>query len=227
MYSVILMTAMAAGAPETPQFFGLFRAPTTCWGCIGYTTCRGCSGCYGYSSCTGCWGGFLGWRRAWYGCCGVSCYGCGGVTVVPYMSPAAPVSSGLTRDVWGANYSYSDSRPFKAPGTPGIRFNNAPEKEQKKDNKPSGLDGSARLIIEVPSDSKLYIDGKQTTSGADVRHFKTPALESGQTYFYDVKVELEKDGKILTANKRVYVRAGDVVQESLQPEIATANIAKK
>src|SRR5262245_46097614 len=189
MYSVILMTAMTAAAPETPQFFGLFRGPYACWGC---------AGCWG--SCHGCWGGFAGLRVGWRGCY-ASCNGCGGCYggyAAPYMSPPAPAATTMTPAVWGANYSYAESRPFVTPKAPGVRFNNTPE--PKKDEKKSGLEESARLIIEVPSNAKLYVDGNLTKSGSDVRQFYTPTLEAGQTYFYDVKIEVEKDGKMLTAN---------------------------
>jgi uncharacterized protein (TIGR03000 family) len=218
MYSVILMTAMTTGAPETPQFFGCFRAQHSCSGCSG---CTGCSG--------GCQGWHLGWRL---GCGGGSCSGCCGCSGAyssgsggSYMNPPTPGFMRMAPADWGANYTYSDSRPFVAPKTPGVRFNNV--SEPKKDEKKDGLEENARLMIEVPSNAKVYVDGSLTKSGSEVRQFYTPALERGQSYFYDVKVEVEKDGKLLTANKRIYVKAGDVIRASLNPENSTGGIAKK
>jgi uncharacterized protein (TIGR03000 family) len=136
------------------------------------------------------------------------------------MGPPAPPTITMTPAIWGANYSYSDSRPFVTPKTPGIRFPNSSELKK------TALQESARLIIEVPSNAKLYVDGKLTKTGTDVRQFYTPTLEPGETYFYDVKVEVEKNGKMLTADKRVYVKAGDVVRTALRPEPST-DVARK
>src|SRR5262245_40668301 len=69
MYSLVLMTAMTASAPETPKFFCLFQGICNRFG----SGCGGCAGCQGYANgcrgaCNGCGGCF--------GCNG--CYGCAG-----------------------------------------------------------------------------------------------------------------------------------------------------
>ncbi len=105
MYSLVLMTAMAAG-PEAPQFNGYFRdlfSRNSCSGCSGCSGCTGavryscnggcsgadayatgslssCSGCCGGSSCNGCCGGgpMFPRLRALFSFGGGSCNGCCG-----------------------------------------------------------------------------------------------------------------------------------------------------
>ena len=44
--------------------------------------------------------------------------------------------------------------------------------------------------------------------------FTTPALQSGLTYYYDLKAEISRDGLTHTENKRVLVRSGDSIHMS-------------
>ena len=222
MYSMILMTAMTAGAPETPQFNGMLR-PAACWGCVG---------CYGCGGCSGCWGGgyvafrpILGWRpvAVTWGCngCYGNCSGCWGCTG---CSGVMPGRVSMSLNVWGATYSYSASTPFVPGSTSGNKYNNAApppktdkkdeKKEEKKDEKKTGLEESARIILEVPANAKVFVDGNMTKSIASIRNFYTPALAPGQAYFYDVRVEMEKAGRTVVENKRVFVTAGAVIRES-------------
>jgi uncharacterized protein (TIGR03000 family) len=143
------------------------------------------------------------------------------------MAPPAPIMTraDYSRRVWGANWSYSDSVPFQAapPAPPAIRYDNNLPMPQKK----VSIDDNAKLILEVPANAKLYIDGNLTKSANEVRHFYTPTLEPGQLYFYDVRVEFEKDGRTVRQDKRVYVKAGDVYHASFKPGASpAANIAK-
>src|SRR5205809_47212 len=95
MYSIVMLTAMSAGADVTPPVAppphaGMVAVAPMATGCCGGVVMTGCSGCYGSScygsSCHGCsggGGGFLG-RRSGGGlfhrnsCQG--CTGCGGGT---------------------------------------------------------------------------------------------------------------------------------------------------
>lgn len=87
MYSIVMLTAMSAGADVTPPPSAAVGAPVAvgCTGCCGavsvgcYGSCYG-SSCYG-SSCHGSChgrvmrGGFLGARSSCHGCSGYSCSG--------------------------------------------------------------------------------------------------------------------------------------------------------
>jgi uncharacterized protein (TIGR03000 family) len=67
----------------------------------------------------------------------------------------------------------------------------------------------ARVRIDVPEDAKLYVDGQLMKTASARRVYQTPALTPGRAYFYDVRVELERNGQLLTESQRVVVRAGE------------------
>jgi uncharacterized protein (TIGR03000 family) len=68
----------------------------------------------------------------------------------------------------------------------------------------------ARLIVNLPADAKLFLQGQPTTSGSAERTFLTPALEPGYVYTYTVRAEIVRDGRMLTETKTVEVTAGNV-----------------
>jgi uncharacterized protein (TIGR03000 family) len=125
-------------------------------------------------------------------------------------------------DVWGANYLYSASTPFVP-----IRATPPAVNTPVKTTSMAPASGSARLVIEMPADAKLYIDDNPVKSTAELRQFYTPTLEANQTYFYDVRVEMIKDNKLVTENKRVFVRANDVVRESFKTTKSIEAVASK
>ncbi len=223
MYGVVLMAALTAGM-DTPAWghHGCHGCYGSCYGCYG---CYGCGGCWGGYSCCGCWGGYscYGCSGCWgcggcygysgcYGCYG--CYGgwsccgcCGGYGVAfpsiyaPYPPPAAgPVMEG------------SPSRP--AEQVP------APRKESSHSQLPTA--NTARLVVQAPEGTKLFVDDRPTATTSSRRVFRTPNLEPGQLYFYDLRAELNQNGKIYRQTRRVFVRAGEEVQASFSDLARTA-----
>jgi uncharacterized protein (TIGR03000 family) len=79
---------------------------------------------------------------------------------------------------------------------------------------PVSNDRQARLLIDLPADAKLYVDGQLTTSTNANRVFTTPALQSGLTYYYDLKAEVTRDGLTHAESKRIIVRSGDSIHTS-------------
>jgi uncharacterized protein (TIGR03000 family) len=118
-------------------------------------------------------------------------------------------------------YSYSATVPFGPPTSvpgkvPETTPNPNPNPKKPEGTNGKGNEGAARLIIEVPDGGKLYIDGQAMKATTTERLFYTPNLEAGQKYYYDVRVELMKDGQKVTESKRVIVQAGDVLRESFR-----------
>jgi uncharacterized protein (TIGR03000 family) len=70
----------------------------------------------------------------------------------------------------------------------------------------------ARLIVELPADAKLYIDDQLMRTTSERRAFNTPLLLRGQTYYYELRAEVLRDGKPVAVTKRVTLKAGDIVQ---------------
>lgn len=205
MYSMVLMAALTTGG-ATPD-----------WHCHRYAGCCGCyGGCYGcYGGCSGCYGGCYGCFGGCYGGCWGGwggCYGCWG----GYAS-------------WGGGYGYGGGGMGGYPGTvypgavaPGGATGPSGERldmpEDSGKNKSKNKEGTmldttkARLVVELPSNAKLFIDDMPMKNTSGMRTFNTPPLEPGQAYYYIVRVETVRDGKTVSESRRVIVRAGQVAR---------------
>jgi uncharacterized protein (TIGR03000 family) len=80
----------------------------------------------------------------------------------------------------------------------------APRKEKQETR--------ARLLVRLPADAQLYIDDNLMKSASTQRTFVTPLLRPGQTYFYDLRAEVVRDGKTVRQTRRVLLRPGDAVE---------------
>jgi uncharacterized protein (TIGR03000 family) len=89
------------------------------------------------------------------------------------------------------------------------------DKKDKKDKKGTNgtmLNNKAKLVVELPTDAKLFIDDLPMKTTSNVRAFNTPELERGQAYYYMVRVETVRDGKPVSETRRVIVRAGQTAR---------------
>jgi uncharacterized protein (TIGR03000 family) len=67
----------------------------------------------------------------------------------------------------------------------------------------------AQLVITLPEDARLLIEGKPTRQTGASRTFVSPPLEPGADYTYELTVEVVRDGRPLAQTKKVPVRAGE------------------
>jgi uncharacterized protein (TIGR03000 family) len=74
----------------------------------------------------------------------------------------------------------------------------------------------ATLIVNLPADATLTIDGEETTSTSAQRVFVTPALEEGKVYEYTLKAKVERNGKVQVATAKVTIRPGQTSQVELK-----------
>jgi uncharacterized protein (TIGR03000 family) len=80
---------------------------------------------------------------------------------------------------------------------------------------------TAKLIVTLPADAKLTIDGKPTVSTSESRVFESPSLTPGKTFYYVLKATVVRDGKTETVTEKVAVRAGEDTRVKLEiPEAA-------
>lgn len=203
------------------------------------SSCHGCSGsCSGYNcftsgwSCSGCTGcsGFAGYAGSCHGCYGISYGSSWGppVGMLPYTlhgynndvypkyGPGFPVvGSNLTdpHAVYGRTYYPNQPPVMTIPVEP-------MKKPAGSDDKPSG----AALKFSVPTDAKLYVDGKLAPGSGPERAFYTPPLEAGKKFFYEVKAELVIGGQTVVEEKKVIVEAGAKLSESFP--VLVAAVAK-
>lgn len=227
MYGVVLMAALAtsSSAPDFGHcgccgwgggYGGWGGGYGGCFGCYGgyggytYGWCGGCYGCWGGSpyQVWGCYGGYGGYYG--YGCTG--CYGCYG----GYSGYGIPVPGGPTYVGPGM------TNPTPPPSsTPPAEVTPAPKKTGTEQAR-------ARVRIELPADAKLYVDGVLTKTGSAVRVFQTPELSANQTYFYELRAEVVRNGQTLTESRQLLVRPGNIATASfagLEQQAAAASTA--
>jgi uncharacterized protein (TIGR03000 family) len=80
----------------------------------------------------------------------------------------------------------------------------------------------ATIVVTLPADAKLTIDGQPTTSTSSTRRFSSPALEPGKTYYYTLKAEVVADGKPEVITEHVTVQANRETRVNLPLPVATA-----
>lgn len=228
MYSIVLMAALANGS-ATPDFFwghdhhgcgcGCYTYAYTgchhncnCWGWYGcnyctYCSCHQCYMCYGCHcygsyitwSCHGCYNGYSGYAAPLQGPVNVAPVGPGPVNP-PLVAPPPLGTEPLPPAV---------EQPKKPIELPPIN----PKAFPKAEEKPISDNTTARVVVELPGDAKLFVDGRATKTTSETRVFRTPTLEPGQAYFYELRAEVDRGGQIISQSRRIVVRPGETVRE--------------
>jgi uncharacterized protein (TIGR03000 family) len=230
---------------------GCYGGGYSCCGCCGGGGWGGCygggyGGCYGggYGGCYG--GGYGGCYGGGYG----GCYGggCGGGYAaasysMPYASYGMPYGSYAGMPAYGG---YSSGYYTPAPADTGIApvpgggrgveekdrggergpADRGRERDRDEDRSRESLAPTpATLIVTLPADAKLMIDGYTARSNAGTRTFVSPPLTPGEDYHYTLKAELRRGDEPVTVSKDVTVRAGQETRVTL--DFAGASVAKR
>jgi uncharacterized protein (TIGR03000 family) len=232
MYSVVLLMALSGGA-EAPQ--GLFHKNSCCGG-------SSCCGGYVVSSCCGgsCHGGYV-----VSSCCGGSCHGsghsschggghrlfgghhnscCGGSSCCGGWSSCSGYM-GCTGAYMGCTGCSGGVIMPPPPGKPGEKL----DMPKPKDTKPKDeVSAPATIVLSLPADAKVAIDGVATTSTSTTRTFVTPELNPAKEFVYVLSAEIVRDGQKLTVSEQVVVRAGEETHVSFAAEkFAATTVAAK
>jgi len=181
-------------------------------------SCHGCTGCAGYT-CSGCYGGAMG--STWGPPIGMApytlhgynqggMYGYGPPVIPPYVygtitNPNPPTMTTVP-SIPVSPAGNSDVKPGDTIPKP------MPDKKPSSDAKPTGTGASIKLRL--PSDSKLYIDGRLIPVSGTERLFTTPALTPGQKFYYDARAELMINGSLVVEEKKLIVEAGANLNEA-------------
>jgi uncharacterized protein (TIGR03000 family) len=72
----------------------------------------------------------------------------------------------------------------------------------------SGINAPAMIVVRLPAEAKLTVDGSATQSTDRVRTFVSPPLQPGTDYHYTLRAEVTRDGKTVERTRDVNVRAG-------------------
>ncbi len=83
----------------------------------------------------------------------------------------------------------------------------------------------ATIVVNLPTDARLTIDGVQTFSTADRRSFVTPALQVGSTYGYTLRAEVVSNGQTVVQTQEVTVRGGET--STVQFNFAAQTVASR
>jgi uncharacterized protein (TIGR03000 family) len=71
------------------------------------------------------------------------------------------------------------------------------------------------LTVRVPAEAKVYLAGNATTASGEVRVFKTTGLSNGKGWNgYKIRVEMERDGKVVTEEQTIDLNAGETKEIS-------------
>jgi uncharacterized protein (TIGR03000 family) len=86
----------------------------------------------------------------------------------------------------------------------------------------------ANLKFNVPSDAKLYVDGRLAPGTGTERAFYTPSLERGKEYYYEVYTERMVDGQLVTTTKKkVIVESGKAITVEFEELTSAESIVRK
>jgi uncharacterized protein (TIGR03000 family) len=186
----------------------------------GYGSCGSSGGSWGSSggswgSSGGSWGSSGGWA---YGSCGSSggswgssggSWGSsggssGGYRVVP-STPAAPMQP-------------APGGAPPVPANPPGPSDAAPAQGNQTYHPTYGpLRSSALLAVKVPTDAKVFVNGRETSSTGIDREYISRDLQPGARYNYDVRAEFTRDGQSVSENKSIQLIAGQTAKVDFTP----------
>jgi uncharacterized protein (TIGR03000 family) len=69
-----------------------------------------------------------------------------------------------------------------------------------------------QILLTVPSDAKVLVNGKPTSSTGSLRRFVSRDLNPSETYRFDIQATYNVDGKEVTQTRAVVARAGGTEQ---------------
>src|SRR5262245_24348229 len=86
----------------------------------------------------------------------------------------------------------------------------------------------ATILVRLPADAKLTVDGAATKSTSAVRWLMTPPLERGREFHYTFEASFVRGNTTVTLKKNVAVRAGreTVVSFSLPGDRAAYSLPR-
>ena len=208
----------------------------SCYGCYGsyapYSSYSGysgygCRGCYGCGGCGGgytvpsygCYGAGYGYHGGCYGAYGVgagdpyfgSCYGChGGQSGYGIPLPIPESRTPVVVDPFPPINPKKEEKKID-------KDNKEPEIFIPKEKKPAVIEKKvgeeqvrAKVRIDIPAGGRLFVDGHRI-NGTGSRLFQTPLLAPGQKYFYDIRIEIDRNGATVAEQRRVIVEPGHAV----------------
>lgn len=212
-------------------------------GCAG---CQGCNGCQGGGILgirdwfSNLFGGGCGGCSGCQGCTGGSCFGCSGCSGMPMMMGSG-CSGSIVMSCYGSpimssgygcigvSHSYplmsypvtpvqpmQPSQPPMQMPPPSSVIGPMPRQEMET---PAG--NKATVVVTLPADARMSIDGQLSSLTGSTRVFETPPLATTAEHYYQIKIEVERGGKTLQHTETVIVKPGRVSRVNFAEPAAT------
>ncbi len=200
----------------------------------------GCAGPnFGYHG--GCYSAFGIYADAYNG--GTGCYGChGGHSGYGYpvpFNPQAQPQVGGVRDPFPPIDPEAKKPQAKEEEVPAPKEKGAPKINEKAPVEPKKADPNekkkaqadepkqegvrAKVRIHVPQGGQLFVDGNVIRVAPGIRVFQTPPLVPGERYYYDIRIDQNINGELLSDSRRVIIEPGqDVAVDFQNRDIQTA-----
>ncbi|MER3414675.1 MAG: hypothetical protein C4297_00470 [Gemmataceae bacterium] len=192
MYSIVLMVALSANAAPAAHeggaaCHGAAKESAACHGAVKRGHCHG--GLFAKRERHGCHGGLFA-KRDRYACHGglfsrLRRGHCHGVVVEYNKEEKKPEKK-------------EEKKPEKVPVPP----------KEKAEKPKAEAPAPAEIIVSLPEDAKLTIDGMPTVSRGSARIFASPELQPGKDYVYVLTAEVVRGGEIRSLTRQALVRAG-------------------
>jgi uncharacterized protein (TIGR03000 family) len=80
----------------------------------------------------------------------------------------------------------------------------------------AGQPSAGTVTVTLPADAQLRFNGAAVSGTGETRTFRTPPLEPGREYAYDLTAELVRGSERQTLTGRVVVRAGETAKATLE-----------
>ncbi len=127
-------------------------------------------------------------------------------------SAASVYSGGSSGSVYSSGVSYGSVGGAVSSGYYGASRSSTPSSTSYASNSSvvSRVDGDAvYLTVAVPTNAKVFVNNKATTSTGRVREFVSRGLKPGSSYKFEIRAELESvDGQVMSESKNLVVQAG-------------------
>jgi uncharacterized protein (TIGR03000 family) len=182
----------------------------------------GCRGCYGGMAWGGCYGGYGGcYGGGWGGCYGGGWGGCYGGYAMGWGGWGGGYGRGYVlggASPWMGGYAYAPM--MSGYGTPLVLGNtplaNVGMTQSFFFNPINATRANeATIVVHLPAEATLTIDGQPTQSTSSTRTFISPPLEPGKTYSYTLRAEMNRDGRAQSVKKTIDVRPGQPTEVTL------------
>lgn len=208
MYSVVLMMALSGGA-ESVDFGHRCNGCACSHGCNAVVaSCNGCNGCHGCHGglfsrlfsghgCHGCNGGCNGCHAV--STCNGGCHGCHGGLFHRHRCCGEVVCA-----CSGAVVAPEGGPEKVGPG----------EKKAMPKKGTEEVSTPATVVVNLPADATLTVDGNATRSASERRVFVSPPLATGSSYVYTLRADITRDGQVSTQTQNVTVRGGQTTNVS-------------